>query len=131
MLVPARRRRSSRSRYAALLVVVWGLSGVWAVGHALEHAHAMEHESGEHFAEVPGGSDVSLCVSHDQGHAHPDSPPAVSTAKAPEFDAPDLVADAPEVVSASALRRWFTRIVPARASSRTAASSGPRAPPIS
>ena len=122
------RLRSARRRVAALLVVAWAFPGVWAVGHAL--AHGMEHESAGHFAAVAEGSVVAMAASHGHEHSHPDSPPVVSTGKAPEFEVPALLAAGPELECEDSPLRRRTRTAPARASPSTAAASGPRAPPL-
>jgi hypothetical protein len=121
--------RFARLRGVALLIVAWAFSGVWTVGHAL--AHEMDHASGDHIAEVAEDSVVSITPSHGHGHSHPNSPAAVSAGKAPRFDAPAVLAAAPDFECEDSPHRRCTRTPPARASPSTAAASGPRAPPLS
>lgn len=115
--------RSVRTR-AALIVAIWALSGVWHVEHAL--AHALEHA---HHHAVDGSIEVGAESGH--GHNHPESAPAVTSRKAPEFAAPTLRAPLPEFDLTAPARFPLARIVLAHASSGSGKISGPRAPPLS
>ena len=110
---------------AAVLVLVWSLSGVWLVTHALAHG---EHDSVERVERVDV---VAMAAAHGHGHLHPDALPVVSTGKAPELTVPVLLVSLPEFTSTDAPLRWSTRSGPARASPSVGPISGPRAPPIS
>lgn len=124
----SRRLRSARQR-SVLLVAVWALSGLWDVGHAV--AHERDHDE-HHAAEVLGDADVSMAVSHDDhGHSHPDSSPAVSTAKRTDFGSLAILAVTPSFQCQVLQVRWCAPAAPARASPRHTSASGPRAPPIS
>lgn len=121
-------RASSRVRFAALLVFVWGASGVWSAGHVL--AHHDDRESGHHLERTAESPDRALVPAHGHGHAHDELLPAASMGKAPKLEAPPLLSESPDIVPPDASLAWFMRIAPARASVAAAAAQRPRAPPI-
>ena len=122
-------RKGAPRLRAGLLVVVWALSGVWFLGHAL--AHKLEHVPGAHVAEAAEGQVVSVCAAHGHGHSHLETLPAVSNGKTPKFEVATLLATPSELSSTDVLLSWSTRRAPARTSTRGVHASGPRAPPLS
>jgi hypothetical protein len=128
--VPAGLRlRSARFR-PAVLVIVWALSGVWSVGHAV--AHEIERAHGHHLtgaAEIPV---VAMAAAHGHGHSHPEPLPLVATGKAPKLDALALLTTAtPEFACVELLGRRCVVSEPVSAFRGAAVASGPRAPPRS
>lgn len=122
----------TRARYGArsgaLLVFIWGASGIWSAGHVL--AHHDDRESGHHLERTAESPDRALVPAHGHGHAHDELLPAASMGKAPKLGAPPLLSETPDIVQPDASLAWFMRIVPARASVAAAAAQRPRAPPI-
>jgi hypothetical protein len=123
----SRRLRSVRRR-AALVVAVWALSSVWAVGHAV--AHERDHDE-HHAAAVAEGPVVSMGANHDHGHSHPVSSPVVSSGKSPDRGSLALLAAAPDRPYQAPLLRGRTGTGRARVSPPDASASGARAPPVS
>ncbi len=114
---------------AAVLVVVWSLSGAWSVGHAF--AHELEHGYEDQVAEPGEGSVVAMVAAQGHGHSHPEPLLVVATRKAPEIEVPAVLLEtAPAVPCSNTLIPWCTRTAPARASPSAAPALGPRAPPL-
>lgn len=113
---------------SAVLVVVWALSGVWSVGHAVAHEIERAHGHDLTAAEIPV---VAMAAAHGHGHSHPEPLPLIATGKAPELDAPAVLTTAtPEFGCVELLGRRCVGSEPVSAIQGATAASGPRAPPV-
>ena len=113
--------------WATLLLLVWGVAGVWYIGHSVEHAEGSH--AGSHLADLAGV--VDLAASGGHGHSHPESFPVLAGGKAPNFEVSALLPSALAlgVVPLSGL--FWPGEANARAWQGARSGSAPRAPPIS
>jgi hypothetical protein len=115
---------------AALLAVVWMLPGVWCAAHALAHAIESDHHE-FHLAVSASAGIPAMSCDHGHAHFHPEASPVISTEGAKKFDNPRLLTGVFELEGSKVTLRSHEDAALGNATRRTAAVSGPRAPPIS
>lgn len=120
--------RRTRLLRVALLAAAWSMSGVWNLGHAIDHA--LHHEAGHEAIESDAAPALSAVAADTHGHGHPEILPVLLNAKGTQSFALPATTIVPHAPRSASLLAWITRAAPARAAPGTGGPSGPRAPPI-